>query len=195
MSNKNNLYLLKISQLVFLFFLLILIPAIFIRQKDGISQIFFENILPLDNKHTYIQKFITNKDNLNSVSILLKNPALKSRDQVIIQLFNSKNELLQSLTLSGEGIEDPGWVKLKFGPINSKTGDAFYIQVTSNAQNDNDLYIYGNHQSQELNFKTTYKSINFKQSLIQAVNFQKEKLPNLNKIYLLFYLISITLIV
>lgn len=187
MLNKNKI-LIIILEIIFLFSLLILMPTVFIREKNGACQTSSENILPLDKHHIYIQEFTTDYNNLNSVSVLLKNPALKSQDQVTIELLDQNQISIQSLNISGQGIEDPGWVKLKFNPLNSNKDDTFYIKITSNAQNDNDLYIYGNNQTQEINFKTTYKSANLKQSLQETINFQKEKLANLNKIYLISYI-------
>lgn len=189
MPKKSNFLILIIAEIFFLIFLFIIIPAIFIKEKNGISQTSFENILPLDANHTYIQSFVSDQNNLNSVSVLLKNPALKSTDQVKLELQNIQKETIQSLDISGQGIEDPGWVKIKFSPINSKNGDIFYIKITSNAEHDNDLYVYGNQYNQNLNFKTTYKSPTFKDSFKEEINFQKNKLPQLSKTPAFGYLI------
>lgn len=188
MLNKNKLYLLISLEALFLGSLIIFTPSILVRQKNGISQVAFENILPLDNKHTYIQRFITDQDNLNSVSILLKNPALRSNDEVVVEILDQNQNTIENLNIFGQGIEDPGWIKFKFMPLNSKKNDNFYIKVTSTAKHDNDLYIYGNNQTKEINFRTTYKSTNLKQSFVETINFQKEKLISLNKVYLAFYI-------
>ncbi len=188
MPKKNNFYLLVLSEIIFLFLILIIIPSIFLIEKSGISQTSFENTLPLDVNHSYIQSFISDKNNLNSVSVLVKNPALKSNNRVVINLQDSNQKNVQTLEISGKGIEDPGWVKLKFSPINSKKGDIFYIKITSDAKKDNDLYIYGNNDDHNINFKTTYKSPNLKDSLKDNIAYQASRLSELNKFQSIFYL-------
>jgi len=46
MLKINKLFLLIIIELVFLLFLLLILPSIFIRERPGIHQTSFENILP-----------------------------------------------------------------------------------------------------------------------------------------------------
>ena len=191
MPKKNKFLILIIAEIFFLTFLFIVLPTVFIKERNGVSQTSFENILPLDTNHTYIQSFISDRNNLNSISVLIKNPALKSTDQVKLELQNNNYETIQLLNISGQGIEDPGWIKLKFPPVNSKKGDTFYIKVTSNAKHDNDLYIYGNQENKNLNFKTTYKSANLSSSLKENLNFQKERFTNLDKTHFYLYLVTI----
>jgi len=188
MLKRNNFYLLILAQIFFLFFVFIIIPSIFLIEKPGIYQTSFEDILPLDSKHIYIQKIIADHNNLNSVSVLLKNPALKSTDQVKLELQNSNQQPIQFLNISGQGIEDPGWIRLKFSSINSQKGDIFYLKITSNAKNDNDLYVYGDKNNQNLNFKTTYKSTNLIDSIKYNFVYQKDKFLKLNQFQNNFYL-------
>jgi hypothetical protein len=189
MLKRNNFYLLILAEIFFLFFILIIIPGIFLIERTGVSETSFENILPLDFNHTYTQSFTSDKNNLNSVSVLIKNPALKSNDQVKLELQNSHKDVIQSLNISGQGIEDPGWIKLKFSPINSQKGDIFYLKITSNAKHDNDLYIYGNNKNQTLNFKTTYKSSGLINSLKENLSYRKETIVKSSHLYLISYLI------
>jgi hypothetical protein len=188
MLKRNNFYLLILAQIFFLFFIFIIIPSIFLIEKSDISHTSFEDILSLDLKHIYIQKIISDHNNLNSVSVLLKNPALKSTDQVKLELQNNNQQPIQSLNISGQGIEDPGWVKLKFSPLSSQKGDIFYLKITSNAKNDNDLYIYGDKNNQNLNFKATYKSTNLVDSIKDNFAYQKDKFLKLNQFQNYFYL-------
>lgn len=191
MLKKSKFLILIIAEIFFLTFLFIILPTIFIKERNGISQTSFENILTLDIKHTYLQSFTTDHNNLNSVSVLVKNPALKSTDQVKIELQNDSRNTIQVLNISGQGIGDPSWIRFKFPSVKSHYGDIFYIKVTSNAKQDNDLYIYGNQENQSLNFKTTYKSSTFKDSLKEEIIFQKVKLSKLSKIPTFVYLVML----
>ena len=169
-------------------------PIIFLKEKPGINQISFENILPLDINHSYIQSFISNKNNLNSVSVLLKNPALKSIDMVYIEVQNSNYETIQSFSISGRGIEDPGWINFKFSPISSKKGDIFYLKITSDSPKDNLLYIYGDKNTNNINFKTTFTARNLKESFKDNLNQQINNFKSRNIFQTGFYLFAIVLI-
>lgn len=194
MQRKNKIILLLLSEITFLFLIYILTSSIFLTEKTGISQTNYDNILPLDTKHSYIKYFVSDNNNLNSVSVLLKNPALKSKDKIKINLLNNQKQTFQSLEITGQSVEDPGWVKIKFSPINSKVGDTFYIETISDAKNDNDLYIYGNKENQSINYKTTYKSPNFRESLKSTFIEQKNKTFQLNKYQLFSYLIIVIIL-
>jgi len=194
MLKINKLFLLIIIELVFLLFLLLILPSIFIRERPGIHQTSFENILPLDINHSYTQSFISDQDNLNSVSVNLKNPALKSRDMVYVEVQDVNKETLQELSITGQGIEDPSWLNFKFPLLNSKKGDTFLIKVTSNAQNDNDLYIYGNNKNQNINFKTTFATQNIKESFKDNLNRQVDNFNSKDIFYSVTYLLLILLI-
>lgn len=182
------------AEIFFLFFILVIIPTIFLKEKPGIYQISFENILPLDINHSYIQPFVSDRNNLSSVSILLKNPSLESRDIVYIEVKNNNQETLQSLSISGQGIEDPGWLNFKFPSINSKKGDIFYIKISSDAQKDNLLYIYGNKNTKNINFKTTFTATNTKESLMDTLNQQINNFQSRNIFQTVSYLLLLLLI-
>jgi len=194
MPKINKFYLIIPIEIIFIFFLLIILPTIFLKEKPGIKQISFENILPLDINHSYIQPFISDKNNLHSVSVLLKNPALKSIDMVYIEVQNSNYETIQSFSISGRGIEDPGWINFKFSPISSKKGDIFYLKITSDSPKDNFLYIYGDKNTNNINFKTTFTALNIKESFKDNLNQQINNFKSRNIFQAGFYLFTIVLI-
>lgn len=193
MPKKNNFYLIILAEMFFLFFILIIIPTIFLKEKPGIYETSFENILSLDISHSYIHSFISDKNNLSSVSILLKNPNLESRDIVYIEVQNNNQETLQSLSISGQGIEDPSWLNFKFPPINSKKGDIFYIKISSNAQKDNLLYIYGDKNTKNINYKTTFTATNLKESFKDNLTQQVNNLKSRNIFQTISYVILLLL--
>jgi len=193
MPRKNNFYLIILAEISFLFFILIIIPTIFLKEKPGIYQTSFDNTLPLDINHSYIQPFVSDKNNLSSVSVLLKNPSLESRDIVYIEVQDSNQETLQSLSISGQGIEDPGWLNFKFPSINSKIGDIFYLKISSDSQKDNLLYIYGDKNTKNINFKTTFTATNLKESFDDNLNQQINNFKSRNIFQTASYLILLIL--
>jgi len=194
MPKINKFYLIIPAEIFFVFFILIILPTIFLKEKPGIYQTSFENTLPLSIKNSYIQQFVTDRDNLNSFSVLLKNPELKSNDFVYLELLNSHQETIQSLKTSGISISDPSWIRFKFLPISSKKGDIFYLKITSDSPKDNLLYIYGDKNTNNINFKTTYTALNIKESFKDNLNQQINNFKSRNIFQTGFYLFTIVLI-
>jgi len=194
MPKINKFYLIIPGEIIFIFFLLIVLPTIFLKEKPGIHQISFENILPLDMNHSYTQPFVSDRDNLNSISVLLKNPALKSINMVYLEVQNNNYETLQSFSVSGQNIEDPSWINFKFPPIKSKPGDIFYIKITSDSPKDNLLYIYGDKNTNNINYKTTFTSLSTKESFKDNLNQQLNNFKSRNVFQTGFYLFTVVLV-
>lgn len=192
---KINKFLLIIpAEIIFIFFLLIILPTMFLKEKPGVYQTSYKDTLSLNSKNTYLQQIKTDRNNLNSFSVLLKNPELKSNDIVNLDLLNSNKEIIQSLKTSGISISDPSWIRFKFSPINSKKGDIFYLKITSNSPKDNLLYIYGNKDTNNINFKTTFTTQNIKESFKENLNQQLNNFKSRNIFHTSFYLVTIILI-
>lgn len=186
--------ILIISELLFLVILLIVIPSIFIKEKSGIEQDSYSDTLSVDVNHIYIQSFIVDHNNLNSISIQLKNPELKNYDMVYIEIQNDKYETLRDLSISGRSIGDPSWINFKFPALNSKKGEKIFIKVTGDAIKDNHIYIFGDFDTKNINFRTTYRNITIKDSFFDSIKNLKNKFNSLNKYQLNFYLILLVLI-
>ncbi len=180
MLKRNKILILIISELVFLLFLIVILPSVFIRERPGIRQTSFEDTLPIDINHTYFQSFNSDQDNLNSVSVLLKNPGLESYDAVYLEVLDNKQKIVRELSISGRGIQDPGWLNFKFPALISKKGDTFFIKVSGNSQRDNLLYVYGNYENKNINFKTTYTTLSLKDSVTKTIENQKTKIQQRN---------------
>lgn len=188
MLRKNKFYLIILIEILFLFFILIVIPTIFLKEKPGIRETSFNNLLPLDIKHPYLQSFVSDRNNLNSISILLKNPNLKNNNLVDIDIQDKNQENVQSLRIYGSNIEDPSWIRFKFPAISSQKGDIFYVKITTDNQKDNSLYIYGDKDGKNINFKTTFLTKSIKESFIDNLSQQKDKILQRNKFETIFYL-------
>lgn len=187
MLRKNNFYLLVLIEILFLFFIFLIIPAIFLKERPGINQTSFDNILPLDTKHSYLQTLVLDRNNLNSISVQLKNPSLKNNSWVDLEIQNKNQETIQSLAIRGSNIEDPSWVRFKFPTINSQIGDTVYLKITTDNQTKDSLYIYGNPDGKNINFKTTFLVKNFKESFLNNLNQQKDRFFKLNQIKTISY--------
>lgn len=192
MPKKNKFYLIIPCEIIFLFFILIILPTVFLKEKPGINQISYNQIVPLTSKEAYIQEIVTDQNNLNSVSVLLKNPALKNSNSISLVILNDKKEILQTLKTSGISVGDPSWIKFKFSPIKSQKNDIFYIKVTSDNDKDNSLYIYGKNIN-DINFKTTFTSLSIKESFKDNLKQQVTNFKSRNILQTIIYLFLIIL--
>lgn len=172
MPKISKIFILIISQLLFLSFLFIILPSIFIKERPGIYQTSYTETLSLDTKNSFTQEFISNQNNLQSISVLLKNPALTNKSQVKIELQDQNKNTLRSLNTSGISIGDPSWIYFKFPYINSQKGDKFFIKISTDNQLSDHLFIYGNNKDKSINFKTTYTTKNIKDSFQETIIFQ-----------------------
>jgi hypothetical protein len=186
MSKKIKFIVIFLSELFLLFTLLVLLPTFFLKEKEGIGEKKYTNTLPLNTKNSYLEPFTQNNKGLNSISVLLKNPGLLSKDSVKIELLDEHMSILETLNTSGISIEDPGWVKFKFTPINVNN-KIFYIKVSSTAVKDNLLYIYGDEKTGNINFKTTYRSLSLKESFLNNLIFQKNQFINRSSLSNIFF--------
>lgn len=194
MPKINKLMFLIISELIFLFFLLIILPSIFIKERPGIKQTSYKNTLSLDIKNSFIQEFTSDQNNLQSISILLKNPALANKSQVKIELQDQNQNTIKFLDTSGLSINDPSWIKFKFPYLNSKKGDKFFIKVSTDNPKPDSLFIYGDNKNKSINFKTTYTFFSIQESFKENINQQINNFKNRNIFYSIAYLLLLVLI-
>lgn len=191
MKEKNKFIILIFFEILFFGSLFIVLPSLFIREKSGVSKTQSQNILPLDTKNNYVQEFVTDRDNLQSISILLKNPQLFNQSQINIDLLDKNRNILRSLKTSGVSVGDPSWIDFKFSIVSSKAGDKFFIKITTDNTKMDSLYVYGNEKDKSINYKTTYTSKNLKESFTNNLKEQSQKFNKINKIYLTIYLLLI----
>ena len=194
MVKRNKLALLIISQLTFLAIIFIVLPSVFIKERPGISQTTFNDTLSLDTKHSFTQEFISDKNNLRSVSVLLKNPGLISKDQVTIEVQDQSGNTLNSLNTSGISIGDPSWINFEFPYINSQKGDKFLIKISTNNIQPDHLFVYGNNNNKNINFKTTYTAKSIKESFQNNIDQQISQIKNRSQIQIFSYLVIILLL-
>lgn len=194
MAKRNKLALLIISELTFLAIILIVLPSIFIKERPGISQTSYNDTLSLDTKNSFSQEFISDKNNLRSISVLLKNPGLISKDQVKIELQNQNKEIIQTLNTSGISIGDPSWINFEFPYVNSKKGDKFTINISTDNPKMDNLYVYGNRSSKNINFKTIYTATNLKESFKNNIDHQLSQIKQRNLVQNISYLTIILLL-
>lgn len=192
MPKKIRIILIILVELFLIISLWILLPTLLIGDRSGVQHLGEINTLPLDINHSYLQSFVADQDNLSGISLQLKNPEIKSVDNVYLQIINDKNDIVRDLSVNGRNIADPSWINFNFIPIKSNKGDLFSLKISGDATKDNLLYIYGNDQNSNLNFKSSYKTLSLKEAFEKNLEMQKNRIYQMDKVYLSFYLILIS---
>lgn len=60
------------------------------------------------------QKFISRDKNLTAIGTSIRNPNLKNKKEIILNLYDKDNNLIRSATLNGQNVEDGAFVKFVF---------------------------------------------------------------------------------
>ena len=144
-----------ILELLIVFTLIIIIPSFLIKEKFIVND---ESISVLESftaKNSYTQT-IANSKNLNSISVLIKNPSIQNNSNIFIDIENEKQNKLKEFVISGSNVGDPSWVKLKFDPI--LENNVILKISTENTQPDSLKIFYKNNK---FNLKATIKNNSF----------------------------------
>lgn len=190
MQKRNKFIFLILFEIFFILLILIVLPALFLRERPGISQTNFNETLSLNIGNTFLQEIITDKDNIQSISVLLKNPGLSNTSHVFIEVLDKDKEVLRSLTTSGVSIGDPSWITFQFPHVTSKRGDHFFIRLTTDNDKSDSLFVYGNQQNKNINYKTIFYSETLKDSLKNTIT-EQISLFEQRGIYSAFYILSL----
>lgn len=171
------------------FILYLFLPALLIDQRPGPKSPNSSVSSPLNQQNPVNITLKPPHSGLNSVSFLLKNPAILNRDQLTITI-SQNNQVVRQQSFNGQNIGDPSWLTYKFEPINNQ--NSLSVKLTTQNTTNNSLYFYGNHQTPV--YKTTF-SPNLKTSFALVAQSLVDRLtsqPLWPKI--IYFLLIITLV-
>ncbi|MBL7036469.1 hypothetical protein ISR94_01285 [Candidatus Microgenomates bacterium] len=77
------------------------------------------------------QEFVSREKNLTAVATSIRNPNLKNKKEIILNLYDENNTLLRTSLLSGKNIEDGDFVKFVFEPINDSADVKYNFTLSS----------------------------------------------------------------
>lgn len=107
--------------------------------RDRLDHIVYGNkFLQIDGQ--YESEVIAQYDNLSTITIHMKNPALENTGNISFQIFES-DKLIREVGFTGKNIGDPGDVKLKFDPITDSGGKSYQAKLTAEI-NDPKLSVF-----------------------------------------------------
>lgn len=88
---------------------------------------------------TVTQEFTSLRPNMTSIGLSIKNPNLKNRKDVTLDLFDSEGRKIRSATLNGLNIDDGAFVKFTFDPITDSQNRKFTFTISAPFAGPEDL--------------------------------------------------------
>ncbi|HRS22663.1 MAG TPA: hypothetical protein P5299_01095 [Candidatus Woesebacteria bacterium] len=168
MKKKNNFFFLFLSEILILFILLFIIPAIFLNRFYESNESGDYEFIPLANGKIIEENLKTTHFNLEQISLLFKNPNFKSDQSIFIEINQN------SLALTGHSVGDPSWVPFKFPPTNGQINLKIYSPTTPKDL----IYLGINQKDKSIATKSVYRIIGFKNRFIANSTFQINRLKN-----------------
>lgn len=87
--------------------------------------------LSIYGKEELSQKFISNNKNLTAIGTTIKNPNLKNKKEVILNLYDNNNNLIRRSILNGFNIGDGDFVKFVFDVIPDSVNKEYLFTLSS----------------------------------------------------------------
>lgn len=107
--------------------------------RDRLDHIVYGNKFLQINKE-YESEISVKNDNLSTITVHLKNPALENEGYVMFQILEDGN-VIREVGFTGQNIGDPGDVKLKFEPISDSAKKVFQARLITEV-NDPKLSVF-----------------------------------------------------
>ena len=87
--------------------------------------------LSIYGKRDVTQKFISSAGNLSAIGTSVRNPNLKNKKDIVLSLYNEKMEMVRTVTINGQNVEDGNFIKFIFDPILDSTNKTYFFSLGS----------------------------------------------------------------
>lgn len=174
-----------LSQIFFVFIILIIFPSVLVRDR-----LFFQNNPDFQetesftsNKNYNLNLSLPENCQLSSISFRFKNPLVANQSQIVVDIL-SRNQIIQSTPFSGANVGDPSWVNLKFVP--KMNSSSFSLNLYTQNNDPNSLYLYVNQNG--LPVYEAWCRLTPVASLNYVYKQRLSQISQINHLYLYFYL-------
>lgn len=119
--------------LILLIIFIILLPAfvtLMLHKSIGLNQQSENHTVYFYGNQNYTQNFTSPKENLNSLSLRMKNTSLGNKEPVTFSIYSASQKITQ-LKLNGSNIGDGGWVRFSFDKISDSKNRTFRLELSS----------------------------------------------------------------
>lgn len=77
------------------------------------------------------QKFVSQESDLTAIGTSIRNPNLKNKKEIILNLYDQNRNLVRTSVLSGKVVPDGAFVKFVFAPIPDSKGVTYFFTISS----------------------------------------------------------------
>ena len=121
---------------LFVFSLVLVVPTIFALALDmtpaGDQPGYNSNQrLAVYGERTVSQKFVSRDINLAAIGTSIRNPNLKNKKEIILDLYDEDNKLVRTSHLNGQNFQDGDFVKFIFSPIADSMNKSYTFTISS----------------------------------------------------------------
>ncbi|MEK7527681.1 MAG: hypothetical protein AAB574_01500 [Patescibacteria group bacterium] len=176
---------LLILEIIFLVFLLILLPALLLSETKYFFREGGTYQIALNSGKEYRLVF-GHPPNLNSLSLRLKNPLIQNNSRIEINLENNTQQSLAKFVFYGSNVGDPGWVDFDFPP---QSGTSYLLKLSTDNTVPESLFLLSDPPG-NWDLKSTYKTTKFTNRLNDTLKSFLNRIQKMDKIYLSLYLFT-----
>ncbi len=87
--------------------------------------------LSIYGKRDVSQKFIVDSANLSAIGTSIRNPNLKNKKDIIFSLFGEGKNLIRTVVMNGQNVEDGNFIKFVFDPISDSKGKTYFFTLAT----------------------------------------------------------------
>jgi hypothetical protein len=121
---------------LFVAFLIFVVPGILALTLDIVpagDQPGFnsDQRLSIYGKRGVSQKFTSADANLTAIGTSMRNPNLKNKKEIILNLYDGKENLIRTSVINGQNFQDGDFVKFVFQPIPDSFGKTYTFTIFS----------------------------------------------------------------
>lgn len=88
---------------------------------------------------TVTQEFTSLRPNMTSIGMSIKNPNLKNRQDITLDLFDEGGQMIRTAKLNGLNIDDGAFVKFTFDPIPDSLNKKYSLTISAPSAGPEDL--------------------------------------------------------
>lgn len=121
---------------IFVLFLVLVVPGVLAVTLDmipaGDQPGYNSNQrLSIYGERIVSQKFISKEKNLTAIGTSIRNPNLKNKKEIILNLYDESNKLIRTSTLNGQNFQDGDFVKFIFQPTTDSINRTYSFTISS----------------------------------------------------------------
>ena len=124
---------------IFLIFIAPAVLALGIKLIPGGDQPGYSQTLSIYGFRNVTQTFTSQDANLTAIGTSIKNPNLKNKKDIILNLFDDKMNLIRTSVINGQNVEDGSFVKFVFDTIPDSENKVYVFTLSSPGAGPEDL--------------------------------------------------------